>query len=140
MSIDFKSDFGKRALEQLQREHFVWLTTVGAKSGTPQPNVIWFLYQDGDIIIYTKPAYQRLENIAKNSNVSLNFNAGDDGESMTIFTGTAVIDPATKSIINNPEYVDKYEKWMDHIGTTPQAMSDEYTVPIRITLEKLRGW
>lgn len=140
MSIDFKSEFGKKALEQLQSDHFVWLTTVGAKTGTPQPNVIWFLYQDGDVVIYTKPGYHRLENIAKNPNVSLNFNAGDDGESMTIFTGTAVIDPATKSVIHNPEYVEKYEQGMDHIGTTPQAMSDEYTVPIRITLEKLRGW
>ena len=140
MSIDFKSDFGKKALEQLQNEHAVWLTTVGAKSGTPQPNVIWFLYQDGDVIIYTKPGYQRLENIAKNPKVSLNFDSTEDGESMTIFTGTAVIDPATKSIIDNPEYIQKYEHGMDHIGTTPQAMSDDFSVPIRTTLEKLRGW
>lgn len=140
MGIDFKSEFGKKALKQLHNEHVVWLTTVGAKTDTPQPNVIWFLYQDGDVIVYTKPGYQRLENIAKNPRVSLNFNSAEDGEAMTIFTGTAVIDPATKSVIHNPEYVEKYEHWMDHIGTTPQAMSDEYTVPIRITLEKLRGW
>ena len=140
MSIDFKSEFGRKALEQLQNEHAMWLTTVGAKSGTPQPNVIWFLYQDGDVIIYTKPGYQRLENIAKNPKVSLNFNHMEDGESMTIFTGTAVIDPATKSVIDNPEYVEKYERGMDQIGTTPEAMSDDYSVPIRITLEKLRGW
>ncbi len=140
MSIDFNSEFGQKALSQLHNEHVVWLTTVGSKSGTPQPNVVWFLYQDGDIIVYTKPAYQRLENIAKNPKVSLNFNTPEDGEAMTVFTGTAVIDPATKSVIDNPEYIEKYERWMDHIGTTPQAMSDDYSVPIRIKLEKLRGW
>ena len=140
MSIDFNSEFGQKALSQLHHDHVSGLQPPRSKSGTPQPNVVWFLYQDGDIIVYTKPAYQRLENIAKNPKVSLNFNTPEDGEAMTVFTGTAVIDPATKSVIDNPEYIEKYERWMDHIGTTPQAMSDDYSVPIRIKLEKLRGW
>ena len=140
MSIDFNSDFGKKALAQLHDEHVVWLTTVGAKTDTPQPNVIWFLFQEDDVIIYTKPGAQRLENIAKNPKVSLNFNSPEDGEAMTVFTGTAIVDPAIKSVIHNHEYVEKYERWMENIGMTPQQMNDEFSVPIRITLEKLRGW
>ncbi len=140
MSIDFKSDFGQKALAQLQDEHVVWLTTVGAKTDTPQPNVIWFLYQEDDVVIYTKPGAQRLENIAKNPKVSLNFNSPEDGEAMTVFTGTAIVDPAIKSVIHNQAYVEKYERWMENIGMTPQQMNDEFSVPIRITLEKLRGW
>lgn len=140
MGIDFTSEFGQKALAQLQNEHVVWLTTIGASSNTPQPNVVWFLYQDDDVIVYTKPGYQRLTNIATNPRVSLNFNTPEDGEAMTVLTGTALIDPATKSVINNTEYVEKYERWLEHIGNTPQAMSDEYNVPIRIKLDKLRGW
>lgn len=140
MSIDFSSEFGQKALKQLQDEHVVWLTTVGASSNTPQPNVIWFLYQDGDVIIYTQPGYQRLTNIAKNPRVSLNFNSPEDGEAMTIFTGTAEIDESIKPVIENPEYVEKYARWMEHIDTTPEKMSAEYTVGIRIRLDKLRGW
>lgn len=140
MGIDFSSEFGQKALKQLQDEHVVWLTTVGASSNTPQPNVIWFLYQDGDVIMYTQPGYQRLKNIARNPRVSLNFNSPEDGEAMTIFTGTAEIDNNIKPVAQNPEYVEKYARWMELIDTTPEKMSAEYTVAIRIRLDKLRGW
>lgn len=140
MSIDFSTDFGQKALSQLQTEHVVWLTTIGASSNTPQPNVVWFLYQDGDVIIYTQPGYQRLKNLAKNSRVSLNFNSAEDGEQMTIFTGTAIVDPTIPPVIVNAAYVEKYDHWLAHINTTAQKMSDEYTVAIRIKLENLRGW
>ena len=140
MSIDFSSEFGQKALKQLQDKHVVWLTTVGASSNTPQPNVIWFLYQDGDVIIYTQPGYQRLKNIAQNPRVSLNFNSPEDGEAMTIFTGTAEVDESIKPVAENPEYVEKYARWMEPIDTTPEKMSAEYTVAIRIRLDKLRGW
>lgn len=140
MSIDFSGPFGQKALVQLRDEHAIWLTTVGATSNTPQPNVIWFLYEDGDVVIYTQPGYQRLKNIAKNPRVSLNFNSQEDGEAMTIFTGTAVVDESIPPVVDNPAYVEKYARWMEHIDTTPEKMSDEYTVAIRIRLDKLRGW
>lgn len=140
MSIDFTSEFGQKALRQLQDEHIIWMTTVGAESGTPQPNVVWFLYQDDDVIVYTRPNAARLTNIMQNTRVSLNFNSPEDGEQMTILTGDAVIDPAIKAVIHNPEYLEKYERWMEYINTTPQAYSEELNVPIRIKLDKLRGW
>lgn len=140
MSIDFTTEFGKKALEQLHSEHIVWLTTVGASSDTPQPNVIWFLYQDGDVILYTQPGYQRLKNIAKNPRVSLNFDSQEDGEQMTIFTGTAEVDESIPPVAENAAYVEKYARGMVTIDSSPEKMSAEYTVPIRIRLEKLRGW
>jgi PPOX class probable F420-dependent enzyme len=140
LSIDFTTGHGPRALDQLNDEHVIWMTTVGSLSATPQPNLVWFLYQDGDVIVYTKPDAARLTNIARNPRVSLHFNSPEDGEQMTIFTGTAVIDPAIKAVINNTEYLEKYERWLEYIKTTPQAMSEEYNVPIRISLDKLRGW
>lgn len=140
MPIDFSTEFGQKALRQLREEHVIWMTTVGAETATPQPNVVWFTYQDDDVIVYTRPGAERLTNIAKNPRVSLNFNTPEDGEQMTVFTGTAVIDPAIKAVINNPEYLEKYERWMEYINMTAQAYSDELNVPIRIKLDKLRGW
>lgn len=140
MSIDFSSDHGQRALRQLHDEQVVWLTTVGASSQTPHPNLVWFQYLDGDVILYTKPDAARLRNIEKYPHVSLNFDSAENGEQMTIFTGTAVVDPSIPSVALNPEYVEKYARGLEFIGQTAQSMSDEYSVPIRIKLEKLRGW
>lgn len=140
MGIDFSSDHGQRALRQLQNEQVVWMTTVGSSSQTPQPNLVWFQYLDGDVILYTKPDAARLRNIEVNPHVSLNFDSGENGEQMTIFTGTAVVDPSVPAVVLNPEYIEKYALGLEFIGQTAQSMSDEYSVAIRITLEKLRGW
>ncbi len=53
--IDFSSELGKRALERLQREQVIWLSTVNAK-GMPQPSPVWFLWQDETFIIYSQPS------------------------------------------------------------------------------------
>lgn len=140
MGIDFTSEHGQRALQELEQEHVVWMTTVGGSSNTPQPNLVWYLYQDDDVIVYTQPNAMRLKNIAQNPRVSLNFDSKEDGEQMTVLTGTAVIDAATPVIINNPAYLEKYEEGIAFIGHTHESMSATYSVPIRIRLEKLRGW
>jgi len=140
MSIDFSSEHGQRALEELRTEHVAWLTTVGGTSHTPQPNLVWFLYQDNDVIVYTKPDAIRLTNIAKNNRVSLNFDSKEHGELMTVFTGTAVIDPAVPAIIDNVPYLEKYDAGITQIGHTRETVSETYNVPIRISLDKLRGW
>ncbi len=139
MAIDFSTDHGQRALEQLQTEPVIWLTTVGA-SGTPQPNPVWFLYQDGAIYVYNQTIAARLKNIARNEHVSLNFNTAPDGEDVTVLTGTAVVDEAYAKVIENADYVAKYADGMDHIGSSPERMSTEYPVVIRITPTTLRGW
>lgn len=140
MSIDFTTDHGQHALHALKQEHVVWLTTVGNQSGTPQPNVVWFLYQDGDVVVYNKPDSLRLKNIANNDRISLNFDSINEGEKMIIFSGTAAIDPDTPAVIDNPAYLEKYSDGIRSIGSAPQKMSDEYNVAIRISLDSLRGW
>lgn len=140
MGIDFTSDHGQRVLQELDQEHVVWLTTIGGSSNTPQPNLVWHLYQDGDVIVYTKPDAVRLTNIAKNPRVSLNFDSKENGEQMTVLTGTAMVDPAIPAIINNPAYLEKYDEGITFIGLTHESMSETYSVPIRIRLEHMRGW
>lgn len=139
MNIDFHSALGRTALEQLQNEQVLWMTTVSA-SGTPQPNLVWFLYDHGDVVIYTRPDAIRLKNIARNSQVSLNFNSDDVGGAMTVLTGIAVVEPSIPRVVDNPAYLQKYADAITGIGHTPQSMSDTYSVPIRIDLRKLRGF
>lgn len=139
MSIDFSTPFGQKVQQQLEQEQVIWLTTTSA-SGTPQPNLVWFLYQDGDVVVYTKPDALRLKNITNSPHVSLNFNSDAGGHEMTVLTGTAMVEPSVPNVAANDAYVQKYAEGIAAIGHTPQSMSDEYSVPIRITLRKARGW
>lgn len=137
--IDFTTDHGKRALEQLEKEEVLWLTTV-AKSGTPQPNPVWFQYLGGEVYVYTQESAVRLKNFVENNRVSLNFNTSEDGEEVTVLTGTIAIDSEFPKIVDNPAYVEKYANGLVVINSTPEKMSAEYPVVMRITPEKLRGW
>lgn len=139
MTIDFTTDHGRRALQQLESEEVIWLTTVGT-SGTPQPNPVWFQYANGNIYVYNQPDAVRLKNIAANNRVSLNFNTSEDGEQVTVLTGTAAIDEGFPNVADNVAYSEKYADGLVAINSSPGKMSAEYPVVLRITPEKLRGW
>jgi PPOX class probable F420-dependent enzyme len=139
MTVDFTTEFGKRVLEQLHTEHIIWLTTV-SKSGTPEPNPVWFDYVDGDIFIYTQTTAVRLKNIERNNRVSLNFETDEGGERVTVLTGTATIDETFPKSVDNPRYLEKYAQGIAQLGWTPEKMSNDFPVVMRITPDKLRGW
>lgn len=139
MGIDFSTDHGKRVLGQLETEEVIWLTTV-AKSGTPQPNPVWFQYVDDAIYVYTQETAKRLKNWVENDRVSLNFNTDAEGESVSVLTGRISVDDSFPKLIDNPAYIDKYREAIKRINTTPEQMSVEYPVVMKIKPEKLRGW
>ncbi len=139
MSIDFSGDHGQRVLRQLDQEEVIWLTTV-SKSGTPQPNPVWFQYVNDKIYVYTQESAVRLKNFVENDRVSLNFNTAPDGEDVTVITGRIGIDYDFPKLINNPAYIEKYREAIKAINTTPEKMSEEYPVAMVVTPAKLRGW
>lgn len=139
MAIDFSTDHGQRVLRQLENEQVIWLTTV-AKSGTPQPNPVWFQYVDGDIFVYTQTTAARLKNIVENNRVSLNFNTDADGEGVTVLTGRISWDDEFPKAADNPAYLEKYAEGIKALGWSAQKMSDDFPVVLRIHPEKLRGW
>ena len=55
---DAGSNFGRRVRERLRVEQVIWLTTTQA-DGTPQPNPVWFVWEDPDtLIVYNTPRRQ----------------------------------------------------------------------------------
>ena len=137
--LDFSSAFGKRALERLQDEQVVWLTTVNAK-GTPQPIPVWFLWQDDAFIIYSQPSTPKLRAIARSGNVSLNFNATEHGGDIVVFQGTAEIVADGPSAADVPAYVQKYAGGFESLSMTPEKFAEEYSEFIRVVPSRLRGW
>lgn len=140
LTIDTSTDFGKRVAHRLQHEQVVWLTTVNG-DGRPFPSPVWFFHEDdGTVLIYSQQNKTKLRNIESNAAVSLNFNADAHGEDVVILSGAAVIDESANPAANHDAYVEKYRDGIKSIGMTPERFSAEYSVAIRVILQRVRGF
>jgi PPOX class probable F420-dependent enzyme len=139
MLIDSSTDFGARVARRLREEETMWLTTVRA-DGTPQPTLIWFLWENDSFLIYSQPEKQKLRNIARNSKVALNFDSDGQGGDMIIITGEAQVVTDVPPANQHAAYLDKYRDDITEIGMNPDSFAQSYSVPIRVTPTKLRGF
>src|ERR671938_1267698 len=82
--------FGERVRRRLRGEIVAWLTTVGA-DGTPQPNPVWFLWDDSasSFLVYSLPDAQRLRHIELNPKIALHFDGNGQGGDIVVFGGQA---------------------------------------------------
>jgi PPOX class probable F420-dependent enzyme len=139
--IDAKTKFGRVAVKQLREEYFIWLTTVDA-TGTPQPRPVWFIWENDSFLIYSQAKAHKLKHIRKNPQVSLHFNSADaKGEQrIIVFAGKAHIDRKAPPAHKHRAYMKKYGADIIGLNPTPEEFAGEYSVAIRITPAKLRGW
>ena len=135
--IDLTSKLGARAAKRLQEDRIFWLTTV-ASNGTPQPNPVWFYWDGRTVHVRSQPSSHKLKNIARNPKVSMNFQTDEHGGDVVVLTGFATIDRNPPK--PDPKYVEKYREAIPMIGHTPESLAAEYSVLIRITPDKLRGF
>jgi len=140
--------FGDTVRARLRDEAIIWLTTV-APSGTPQPNPVWFLWQqdpdstwgDGSFLIYHLNSAARLRTLAERPRVALHFNSVNGG-GITVFTGQAEILEGHPPAHEVPAYAAKYAPRVEAMGTGAalDAFLAKYSVVTRIRPEKVRGF
>ena len=138
MVIDRSSEFGQRAERRLQDEKLAWLTMVD-RAGTPQPVPVSFLWDGADsILIYSKPGTPKLRAIEHNPRVSLHLDGNGLGGDIVVATGEAARsgDPPAHEL---PAYVDKYAWGFERNGWTAEEFAAMYSVPIRISVSRIRG-
>ena len=137
--IDTTTPFGERAKRRLRDDKVAWLTTT-SEDGTPQPVPVWFLWDEGDsFLIYSKPDTAKLRNIAARPRVSLNLDGNGEGGDIVVILGSAAVTddrPADEL----PGYVQKYSGFIAGNGWTPASFAADYSVPLRLTARRLRGF
>jgi PPOX class probable F420-dependent enzyme len=131
--------FGARIRERLRSEAVIWLVTTAA-DGTPQPNPVWFLWHEPDVLlVYSMGGAARLRNCVERPNVALHFNTNSGGGDVVVFTGAVAV--ASRPAANqNPDYLAKYEQAMQQVSGSTEAFAATYSVPLEITLERVRGF
>ena len=107
--------------------------------GAPQPSPVWFLWDDGSLLLYSQPDTAKLRNISANPRVALHLNDDGRGSDVVILSGRAAVsdDPPAHEI---PAYVAKYAGLIQGNGWTPESFASDYSVPVRVALTGLRGF
>ena len=133
------SDADRHALERLATDPIGWLATV-TPDGQPQTFPIWFLWEDGEITIYSDHRAKRNQNIAANPRVSLHLNDNGRGGDVVIVEGEARIDPDGPAVMDNPAYLRKYGDWIRDFISSPEEMHAVYNVVVRIAPTRGRAF
>ena len=137
--IDTSTEFGQRVAQRLADEQVAWLVTVDS-SGTPQPVPIWFLWDGESALIYSQPNQAKIRNIERHGRASLNFNSDFNGGDVVVLTGAAEVDRTAPSAEQNPAFIEKYADGFVSIDMTSETFAASYSVPLRVTPTKLRGF
>lgn len=136
--LDQGDDKASEALKRLETERAGWLTTVGP-DGTPQSSPVWFIWDDGEIYLYSKRS-PRVRNIAQNPRISFNLDGNRLGGKVLVLEGTAAFDGSAPTAAENPEYLEKYGPVMEERDWAAEWFAERYPVFIRITPSRFRYW
>jgi len=138
-AVDESSDFGARAARRLRSEIVVWLTTV-APSGTPVPNPVWYLWDGADqVLVHSVPDSARARHLADHPQVSLHVDGDGRGGDIVALSGLARPRPDAPPADADEAYLAKYADQIARIGHTPRSFAERYSLPVAITLTRLRG-
>jgi len=139
MVFDTGSDADRHALERLGTEMVAWLTSV-TPEGQPQTFPIWFLWENGEALIYSDKRAKRNLNVAANPKVSLHLEATPKGGDVVVIEGEASIDPEAPGPAVDVAYRAKYDAWIKDFTADAQEFETIYNVAIRIRPTRGRAY
>jgi PPOX class probable F420-dependent enzyme len=137
-TLDTSTERGKHVERRLNDDIIAWLTTV-RPSGQPDSVPVWFLWQDGKLIIYSRPDQTKLRNLAENPKVTVVLDNTNGGGDVIRIEGTAEHLPDYPACHELPAYVKKYAERIAYIGYgTPENFARSYSAPIIVTPTRFR--
>lgn len=127
----------RAALTSHASELVVWLGTV-TPSGRPTTRPVWFLHDDGDLLVFSEPGAAKVRHVRKNPQVVVNFPGDPAAASVRVVHGTATVEEAAPSSF--PEYLAKYESHIVAMGYDRARLDAEFPTMLRITPVRTWGW
>ena len=134
---DPTTEAGARLAERLDTELIAWLTTVNA-AGQPQSSAVWFVWAEGELLMYSRLGAPRSRNIAANPHVSVHLNSDPEGDDIVTFEAQARLDPAAPPASAVPAFLAKYGRLIANYGWSAEQFVADYPDAIRIRPTRLR--
>lgn len=136
-TLDHATEAGATALRRLETELMAWMTTIDPE-GQPQSSPIWFLWRDGEVVVYSHIRAPRNANVEANPRVAFNLNTDADGEAVVTMEGLARIDLGLPPCSEDAAFQAKHRSMIDRYGWTPEWHAETYPIPIVITPTRWR--
>jgi PPOX class probable F420-dependent enzyme len=134
--FDLTDSQGAHIDQRLRDEPIIWLSSV-RPDGRPHLVPVWFVWDGASILIFSKPAAQKVRNLRHNPLVMLALDSADEGEDIVLLEGRAELLGAGAPQSTLPEYAEKYAALMTRIGMAADWHAAEYNQAIRVTVERL---
>jgi PPOX class probable F420-dependent enzyme len=135
--LDLSAEAAAALDERLRTENIAWITTVTA-DGQPQSSPVWFLWDDGEFLVYAQPRSWKVRNIRAHPRVSLHLNSDGQGGRVVTFEASARIASEQPPAHEEAAYLAKYRDGIAGIGMTPEQLAAEYSTALRITPGRVR--
>lgn len=139
MALDLSNTKDAHIDERLRTEPIIWLATV-RPDGRPHLVPVWFSWDGETITIYSQPDNHKMRNLQHNPNVSLALNTADEGDDVVIVEGKAELLGQSAQTMNNPAYLEKYDRLIKDMQTTPDEIAASYSEVIRVTPTRFISW
>lgn len=136
-TLDTSTDRGKHVERRLKNDIMAWLTTV-RPSGQPDSVPVWFLWDGGTILIYSRPDKGKLHNLEANPRVSVTIDDTKGGGDVIRIEGTAELVADHPLAHEHPAYLAKYGKPIEYIGYDAEGFGRAYSAAIRVTPTRFR--
>ena len=140
--FDDQNPSHQKALGKLAADHIGWLTTVRV-SGRPHSVPVWFLWHDGQVLIFSEEKTQKIRNLRHSGNVVFSLEAGQEGSDVVILDGNAAIsDQGARAWLPaiGELYATKYAQGLQGLGMTIDAMAAQFGQAIVVTPTKVTAW
>lgn len=118
--------------QRLRNDVVIWLNSV-QPDGRPHAVVVWFLWYNESILIFSRPKNQKVRNLRENPHVLLALDNTREGSDPITIEGTAQLLAPGEADTTLAAYVEKYGNRIKQIGFTPEQMATQYSQGIRIT-------
>jgi PPOX class probable F420-dependent enzyme len=125
------------ALARLAEDKIGWLTTVDP-DGQPQASPIWFLWDDGEVLLFSDRRARRNGNLADHDQAAFNLHTDAGGGSVISMEGRARFATDEPPASTNAAYLAKYGAWIEEYGWTTAWFDEHYPHAIRVTPTRWR--
>ncbi|MWC00422.1 pyridoxamine 5'-phosphate oxidase family protein [Agromyces seonyuensis] len=141
--FDFSRQAHRVAFDLLATEPIAWLTTV-RPDGAPAAVPVWFLWDDGDLVVLSRPTARKVRNLEANPHSLLHLNAVADESPVVVIRGTATLehDAAAAWLEDGGrDFGGKYARELAELyHWTSAEMAAQFSTVIRIAPASLLAW
>ena len=139
MLLDLSNPKDAHIDERLRSDTLIWLATV-RPDGRPHLVPVGFVWDGETITIYSEPNKQKLRNLQQNPNVTLALETVDKIGDVVIVEGKAEVLSKSAQTMNAPAYVEKYDRLIKDMQTTPEELAAIYSEAILVTPTRFISW